>query len=278
MVKISNAEYHADSRVCSSLLKAALTSKAHLERFLQGKGKKTDSMVLGTAIHCYFLERDRFNAEYNVTEERFQRASGVNKAGDLKLDEYGDPIRCVVSPEGDIIKGESAKKFFEMTTALDECEKAQELLKGAKTEVSLFTETERVRPDLITDDGWIVDLKTVSGTSEMPLEPAEFAREFWRFGYDLQMYMYDKVARECGIDSKGFIFLCIDAKIPSGVRIFYFPQGNEWFEYGKMRYEKAYNVLNEYRREKKGIKYEEVCIEGLPIPFSAIGALSDVEG
>jgi hypothetical protein len=53
---ISNDEYHKDKRISSSLLKAALISKAHLAQYLNEKRKPTDAMVLGTAVHTYYLE------------------------------------------------------------------------------------------------------------------------------------------------------------------------------------------------------------------------------
>lgn len=269
---MKNEDYHSDKRISSSLLKTALLSSAHIKAFLEGKKKKSDAMILGTAIHCYYLERERFESEYAIEFETYKRKTGDFNVGDYKLDEFGEKKVCISSPDGEMT-GETAKKFLAMKDALDNCEKAKELLVGGKTELSLFTDKERVRLDLLTSDGWIVDVKTVSGTSEMPLEPEEFAREFWRFGYDLQMYMYCKVARECGLDIKGFLFLCVDAKIPAGVRIFYFKPEDEWFDYGKQRYETALKRLTAYDKNN-AVKYEQVIFESLPVPFKAIGELS----
>lgn len=269
---MKNEDYHSDKRISSSLLKTALLSPAHIKAFLEGKKKKSDAMILGTAIHCYYLERERFESEYTIEFETYKRKTGDFNVGDYKLDEFGEKKVCISSPDGEMT-GETAKKFLAMKDALDNCEKAKELLVNGKTEMSLFTDKERVRLDLLTSDGWIVDVKTVSGTSEMPLEPEEFAREFWRFGYDLQMYMYCKVARECGLDIKGFLFLCVDAKIPAGVRIFYFKPEDEWFDYGKQRYETALKRLSAYDKNN-AVKYEQVIFESLPVPFKAIGELS----
>lgn len=269
---MKNEDYHSDKRISSSLLKTALLSSAHIKAFLEGKKKKSDAMILGTAIHCYYLERERFESEYTIEFETYKRKTGDFNVGDYKLDEFGEKKVCISSPDGEMT-GETAKKFLAMKDALDNCEKAKELLVGGKTELSLFTDKERVRLDLLTSDGWIVDVKTVSGTSEMPLEPEEFAREFWRFGYDLQMYMYCKVSRECGLDIKGFLFLCVDAKIPAGVRIFYFKPEDEWFDYGKQRYETALKRLTAYDKNN-AVKYEQVIFESLPVPFKAIGELS----
>lgn len=273
---LSNEDYHSDKRICSSLLKAALVSPAHLKAYLEGKKKTTDSMLLGTAIHCWFLERERFENEYIISEETYQRATGTHKAGDVKLDEDGEPLKTITLPTGEILKCETAKKFFAMQSALLDNRQAMSLLDGAKTEVSFFTEKERVRADLITSDGYLVDLKTVGGLSDMPLEPQEFAKEFWKFGYDLQMYMYDKVARECGFDSKGFIFLCIDSREPIGVRIFHFSPNNDWFKYGEARYKKAYDIMQSAEESGCFKKYEQTVIDDLPIPYIAVNELAEL--
>lgn len=269
---MKNEDYHSDKRISSSLLKASLISKAHIKEFLEGKKKKTDAMILGTAIHCYYLEHERFESEYSIEYETYKRKTGEFNVGDYKLDEVGERKVCVVCPDGELT-GETAKKFIAMTEALNNCQKAKDLLKDGKTELSLFTDKERVRLDLLTSDGWIVDVKTVSGSGEMPLEPEEFAREFWRLGYDLQMYMYCKVAKECGLDIKGFLFLCVDSKIPAGVKIFYFKPEDDWFGFGEQRYNRAMKNLLEYD-SKTAVKYEEVVTESLPVPFKAIGELS----
>lgn len=274
---MANEYYHADKRVCSSLLKAALLSDAHIEQYLSGKKKTTDSLLIGTAVHAYYLERVRFNAEYKVETELYARKTGEHNVGDPKLDEDGDPLQTLTFPNGDILKGEAYKRFKRMCDALDNCDKAKELLDGGRTEVSIFTDKERVRPDLITNDGWIVDLKTIGGVKDMALEPSEFARDFFNLGYDLQMYMYWKNCEMAGLDVKGFIFLCVDGGTPAGVRIFYFEKGSDWLAVGKHRYEQACKRLADYKKQDKHLKYSEVVVKDLPIPYNAINVFEEIK-
>ena len=270
---MKNEDYHARADVSSSVLKAALKSPAHLAQCLAGKGAKSDAMTLGTAVHTWYLERERFNAEYTEETERYQRAYGTHKAGDPKTDEDGEPLTALTCPDGSVIKGENWKKFKAMTEALSASKEASALLDGGQVEVSFIGDGERVRTDLITSDGWIVDLKTVGGSSDLPLTPENFAREFWNNGYDVQMYMYDKLVRAAGLDVKGFIFLCVDAKIPSGVRLFVFERSSDWWGYGEQRYKRAWEVLRKYRETGEAVKYPEAMVFDLPVPFAAVGEL-----
>ena len=120
-----------------------------------------------------------------------------------------------------------------------------------------------------------MDLKTVGGSSDLPLTPENFAREFWNNGYDVQMYMYDKLVRAAGLDVKGFIFLCVDAKIPSGVRLFVFERSSDWWGYGEQRYKRAWNILRKYRETGEAVKYPEATVYDLPVPFAAVGELGE---
>lgn len=269
------AVYHNRPQVNSGLLKAALISPAHIAQVLNGTRKPSDAMTLGTAVHTWFLERDRFEAEYVTETDVYQRASGTYKAGDVKTDDEGNPMIKLISPDGEVVKGENYRKFAAMTAALDASAEAMKLLDGGITEQSFITDKERVRPDLITSDGWLVDLKTVGGTQEMPLTPENFAREFWARGYDLQMYMYDKVVQECGVERpQGFIFLCVDAKIPSGVRLFVFKRESDWWAYGEKRYNDAWTALSRYYETKDATKYPDSVVYDLPVPFAAVGELA----
>lgn len=275
-------EYFQDARINVSLLKQALISPLHALRCLQGvQTKPSDSMRLGTAVHAWYLERERFESDYTLEVERYQRRTGEHNAGDIKTDDDGSPKLSVMCPVG-VLTGEYAKRFQAMTDALAQSERAQALLDGGRCEVELYTDDCKAKLDLITSDGWLVDLKTVGGGSdEMPLRSDSFAREFWRLGYDVQMYHYDALARANGIDAKGFIFLCVDAKIPSGVRLFVFERSSEWWDIGRMRWNKAKKIIENIRKDidnnKKIVKYEEVRYD-LPIPFNAVNDIAKMGG
>lgn len=270
--------YFQDERINASLLKQALISPLHALRCMQGvQSKPSDSMRLGTAVHTWFLERERFGNDYTLDVERYQRRTGEHNAGDIKTDDDGSPKLSLACPDG-VLTGEYAKRFQAMTDALAQSERAQALLDGGRCEVELFTDAYKAKLDLITSDGWLVDLKTVGGgADDMPLRSDSFAREFWRLGYDVQMYHYDLMAKANGIDANGFIFLCVDAKIPSGVRLFVFERSSEWWDIGRMRWNKAKKIIENVRKNidnnKKVFKYKEIKYD-LPIPFNAVNDIA----
>ena len=274
-------EYFKDERINASLLKQALISPLHALRCMQNvQSKPSDSMRLGTAVHAWYLERERFGNDYTLDVERYQRRTGEHNAGDIKTDEDGSPKLSLSCPDG-VLTGEYAKRFQAMTDALAQSEKAQALLDGGRCEVELYTDLYKAKLDLITSDGWLVDLKTVGGgADEMPLRSESFAREFWRLGYDVQMWHYDLLAKANNIDAKGFIFLCVDAKIPAGVRSFVFERNSDWWEIGKDRWEKALKIIEKVKKDtdnnKKVLKYDETVYD-LPVPFQAINEIAGLK-
>lgn len=244
-------EYHKRGEVSSSLLKALLISPAHLSLILDKGFKSTKATVLGDAVHAWILQPARFNEMYEVVTEVYQRKTGNHEVGDPKTDEDGDPMTMLKHRTDSRydIKGEEYKKFVAMIDAYQESIEAQALVLSAEfIEASFFYEDMRVRPDFITKDGWIVDIKTVGGQADKPSSPDNFGRDFFDRGYDLQMYMYYQLVKREMPNIKGFKFLCLDAKIPSGVQIYTFVDGeSKWFELGGYRFHKAIEAYKEYK-------------------------------
>ena len=266
-------EYHARPEISSSLLKAIMVSPAHLERILTRGFRQNKATILGSAMHTWLTQRDLFNNEYTVSTELYQRNMGDHKIGDPKLDDEGDPIVMLKhSTDSSLdIKGEEYKKFVAMCIAYEKSDDAKALIESAEhIETSFFYKDMRVRPDFITKDGWIVDIKTVGGASEKPSSPERFGRDFFDNGYDIQMYMYYHIVKQEMPDVKGFKFLCIDAKQPSGVQIYTFVEGeSKWFELGGYRFHEALRRLEHYKQETIHRVYEIEDIGDLPLSYQA---------
>ena len=69
--KETNAEYHADlSHVSNSMLKVfAESPQKYYQMFVaktMPKPEQTPSLLLGSVVHCLFLEPEKFGAEYAV--------------------------------------------------------------------------------------------------------------------------------------------------------------------------------------------------------------------
>ena len=284
MEYISQKEYRDRQGVSSSVLKKLLVSEAHLAQVLENGWKKTDATVLGDAMHCFLLEPARFDKEYKIETETYKRATGDFKVGDPKLDEDGTPLQRIVSAE-DEIKGEQIKKFFAMVRAYCECPEAQEIIKNRENvEASFFGEYKgqpiKVRCDMMYRDKdgklWICDIKTVGGLADKPSDPENFSRQMFDFGYDLQCYMYTELIKQQIPDVYGFKFICIDAKIPSGIKIYdIVPGESKWYELGGYRFADAMEKYKHFTSTKIHTTYEKVCESDLNMSMQAAFALSN---
>lgn len=251
-------EYHANKAIGSSVVKAALKSARKYKRSIDGEFKQTSGMALGDAVHAKVLEPSRF-------AEMYQRESG--KTGDSLI-----PILDVLK-----ITPAECRKFDAMVHALNESDEFQDLLSDAKCiEASFFAELEgmnfKCRPDLITNDGWLVDLKTSGGMSDHPVAPEEFSRTFFDLGYDVQMVLYTKVFEEAtGKKVKGFIFPCVDAKEDDpGVKIYRFPRGeSQWWKIGAHRLRSGVEKIRLFKDMEEFPVFDTVVEDDLPLSYNA---------
>lgn len=276
MENISIEEYHKRPQISSSMLKQAIKSEAHIHHFMTNK-TKTQPLILGDAVHAYILEPDRFSNMYTEDFEVYKRNFGEYKAGDKKVDKNGYEIACYIHKDDSMsLKGSDYRKFKAIIKAYNESAEAKKLVKSAKyVEQSFFYSEFKARPDFITNDGWIVDIKTVGGTSEKPSSPDKFCRDFFKYGYDLQMYMYFNIVKQEIKDLKGFKFLCFDACEPSGVQIYTFVNGeSDWFELGGYRFNDALIKYNKYLVSNVYKVYVNETPDTLPLSFESADALT----
>ena len=67
----------------------------------------------------------------------------------------------------------------------------------------------KVRPDLYTSDGTIIDLKSTQDASE-----AGFRKSVRNFGYNFQACWYLEAMRALGLPARQFIFVCVEKAAP----------------------------------------------------------------
>lgn len=283
---LSNEEYHKMAGISSSILKAAIISEAHLENYIR-KGVKNKAVVLGDAIHACLLEPERFEKSYGIEQDVYKKNINGHIAGSPKLDDDGEPIMAYRhnTDSSKDITGEEFKKLQAMIKAANESDEVKALLNNIESvEISLFLEEDgviyKVRPDFITKDDWIVDIKSVGGFVDKPSAPENFGRSFYDYGYDIQMYMYYNVASKVlNKQFKGVKFLCLDATVPSGVQIYTFVNGeSKWFELGGYRFKKALEIYNHYQQNKVHKVYENETPDDLPLSYKAEEYLAIARG
>lgn len=268
MLNITNEEYHANKAIGSSSLRNILSSPALCRYNLDNEMKTTDAMLLGTALHACFLEPKRFEEEYELAEKKFK----------------GELAPYLLHDAGNITPA-NYLKFKAMQDALKKSNEAQALLANAALiESSFFMDYGGVdikcRPDLITKDGWIVDLKTVGGMKNNPSAPQNFNRDFFEHGYDLQMFMYKNIVEKITKKQfKGFKFICVDAKTPiSGVNIYTFIDGeSKWFEIGGHRFHQAIKLYKECLETNNWFVYEQIEHDDLELSYEATDYYAQIQ-
>ena len=208
---ITNAEYHGKKTHLSST--NVRTFNKNKKQFKYGLThelvKQTKAMADGTAVHSFFLEKDKFNTDY------------VTKPADIKLNTKVGKEWAQEHQGKIIIDFEFSNNLLEMEKSfMDSPAKLIYDNKG-QTELSYFWDDLQLvkgkcRPDWISDDGSIVvDIKTTTDAS-----PKGFQKSISNWGYHLQLGWYIRGLRKLGLPAKEFIFIAIEKTPPFSVGVY----------------------------------------------------------
>lgn len=209
LLDMPNEEYHRLPHISKSGLDRVAISPAHY-RFAEPR-QPSRAMEIGTAIHTALLEPDRFAAEYVLLKEvTDRRASAYREA--VKV--YGSE-RVLVGPEADRVAGMQAAVMAQ-PAARDILERAghrEASLICADPETGV---TVRVRYDLLTDCGMVLDLKKTRDA-----RPAKFSRSIFNYRYHVQAAFYsDSWFWATGERLKSFRILAVEDLLPHAVKIY----------------------------------------------------------
>ena len=208
---ITNAEYHGRKTHLSST--NIRTFKKNRKQFnyslTHDLVKQTKSMADGTAVHAFFLEKDKFHRDFAVKPQDLRLNT---KAGKEWAQEHQSKI---------IIDSELGNNLYEMEKSfMDSPAKLIYDIKG-QTELSYFwddlgTIKGKCRPDWLSDDGSIVvDIKTTTDAS-----PRGFQKSISTWGYHLQLGWYLRGLRKLGLPAEQFIFIAIEKTPPFCVGVY----------------------------------------------------------
>ena len=210
---ITNAEYHGRKTHLSST--NVRTFHNNKKKFKYGLThelvKQTKAMADGTAVHSFFLERDKFNTDY------------VTKPSDIKFNTKVGKEWAQEHQGKIIIDSEFSNNLLEMEKSFMDSPAKIIYNKnmGGQTELSYFWDDlglvkGKCRPDWISDDGSIViDLKTTIDAS-----PKGFQKSISNWGYHLQLGWYLRGLQKLGLDSYDFIFIAIEKTPPFSVGVY----------------------------------------------------------
>ena len=208
---ISNPVYHGRKTHLSST--NIRTFKKNRKQFEYGLThelvKQTKAMADGTAVHAFFLERDKFDTDF------------VIKPADMRLNTKAGKEWALEHQSKIIIDSELGNNLYEMEKSfMDSPAKLIYDIKG-QTELSYFwddlgTIKGKCRPDWLTDDGEvIVDVKTTTDAS-----PRGFQKSISTWGYHLQLGWYLRGLRKLGLPAEQFIFIAIEKTAPFCVGVY----------------------------------------------------------
>ena len=208
---ISNAEYHGrKTHLSSTNIRTFKKNRKQFEYSLtHDLIKQTKAMADGTAVHAFFLERDKFDTDFVIKPADMRLNT---KAGKEWAQEHQNKI---------IIDSELGNNLYEMEKSfMDSPAKLIYDIKG-QTELSYFwddlgTIKGKCRPDWISDDGSIVvDVKTTTDASLRG-----FQKSISTWGYYLQLGWYLRGLRKLGLPAKQFIFIAIEKTAPFCVGVY----------------------------------------------------------
>ena len=208
---ITNAEYHGrKTHLSSTNIRTFKKNKKQFEYSLtHDLVKQTKAMADGTAVHAFFLERDKFDTDFVV------------KPADMRLNTKAGKEWALEHQSKIIIDSELGNNLYEMEKSfMDSPAKLIYDIKG-QTELSYFwddlgTIKGKCRPDWISDDGDIVvDVKTTTDAS-----PRGFQKSISTWGYHLQLGWYLRGLRKLGLPAEQFIFIAIEKTAPFCVGVY----------------------------------------------------------
>lgn len=208
-----------------SQLKAFAKSPNHYLAYLEQTFEPTPQMVLGSAIHCRFLEPKAFPDRYIAAPKIDRRTKDGKAAYELFLSEKGDREELTL---------DQLQILDEVHRQLTNNAPTQFLT--ADTEVEKFGVIHGERFKAIADmvgDTWVADLKTCADAS-----PEGFMRAAHNLDYHLQAAIYRAVFN---VDK--FFWIAVETSAPFNVQVY--QQSEEAKLYSDRR---LYNLIQQYQR------------------------------
>ena len=208
---ITNAEYHGRKTHLSST--NVRTHKKNKKQFKYSLThdliKQTKAMADGTAVHAFFLERDKVDSDFVIKPADMRLNTKVGKEWAL---EHQNKI---------IIDSELGNNLYEMEKSFMDSPARLIYDKQGQSELSYFWNDlglvkGKCRPDWISNDGNIVvDIKTTTDAS-----PKGFQKSIANWGYYLQLGWYIRGLQKLGLPAKEFIFIAIEKTPPFSVGVY----------------------------------------------------------
>lgn len=264
MIRMTNAEYHADrSAISKSGLDWIRKSPAHFyARYLDPNRKpqkKTEALIIGSAVHKAILEPIEFSDEFMIAPE-------INRRSNDGKQLYAEFQQRYEGKE--LITMETYDTIMRMRDSVIAHPVASELLTGGVAEQSIFwtdpvTGSQcKCRPDYTTKHRIIADVKTTDDAS-----PEAFGRSAAKYRYHVQApYYVDGYEAYTGEVCEGFVFIAVEKSPPYAVAI-YFVDGDT-MSLGRELYQRDLSIYRECKERNNWPSYD-TKITNLRLPSYA---------
>jgi len=211
---IDQKDYRNSHGISQSTLQTLrFKTPAHVKYLLENKSAPTPAMILGSIIHGFALEPEQAEKDFVVRPE-ISKVSKEGKAIHAEFEKLNSHRTIVTSSQYD-----EGRKIAE---AVRNHKVAGHLIRSGERELSMWWDDDdtgikcKARPDIILDDGIIIDLKTTENAS---LE--EFQKSIYNYGYFIQAYFYLWGLSKYKQNVKNFIFICVEKSPPHAVAVYY---------------------------------------------------------
>lgn len=209
--KVSFADYRKMLAMNHSLLRHAGRSMAHLKAEMDKRepDPPSDSMRLGTGLHIWTTERERYADAVVVMD-----FSSRTKDGKAKLADAARAGKCLLTPEEDA----TVKAMGRAVSSHPEGRKLA-ATKGRVELVGVWDDPDsgvrcKLRADKIIDGHLGIDIKTTRDASY-----DKFAKSIAEYGYHTQIAFYRAGLRHLGVDVP-WVILAVENEHPHGVVVY----------------------------------------------------------
>lgn len=187
LVPMDAKDYHAEPLMCSTMLKAFMSSPKGYKRIIDGVAPRvtTPAMDFGTAVHAAILEPDTFDDLYVISDGPINPKTNKPYGRETKaFEEWASTQTKAVISSTDNAKLTEIKADFANNPGC-----VQLMSQGVAEQVAFATVINtpcKVRIDWFNPDMGIVDIKTTNNLDR-------FRWQFKDLGYGLQLAFYSQV-------------------------------------------------------------------------------------
>jgi len=217
LLYLENEDYHKLPAISASNIKMMKISKKLYDVKDMLMRKESPSMDIGTALHEYLLERDKFKlSKYNLTQSQIEALNCMLNNGRVMFD--------------DVLEDSEREVSF---MAFDEV-------------INMYR---KIRCDAYNEKlGIVFDVKTTKATT-----PRQFKNDAYNLGYHIQAAFYIDTLKMLGYNAKYFTFLVVPNQspfIPYALNC-----SQDFLEHGRAQYSEIIYDYLEYKKSGSPIDF-----------------------